>query len=217
MKTEIKAVRKSLNDLTLRLTKKAQLNEIQLAVLAGLLQTNNGHHSLPPKKIGHYEKADVQTAAAELQALGWFTVVTEPKTKEIIVRLLGRDEHHDLCVEAIKHRFGDQLPNLTAVSEAKPAKAKVEHDPSVVTLNWAFRRLRRQCVIFYSNGDKDLAAKLRRQLDTVEENYWSLRRQFEADNNDLIALADPSKGRSFDDFLAWFFSHEIKPGSRAAQ
>jgi hypothetical protein len=218
MNANIAALRKSLTDKTLRLSKKAELDAAQLALLAALVQTSTPNGSPPPAKVKGFTKADMHTAATKLQELGWITIAA--KGDAVVVGLLGGHDHHDVRAEAVAARI--KLPEVEVVVEAakpiakvvKPAAVSTPKDPNVISLNWAFRRLRRQCTIFYGGNDKDKQAELRKDLENVEESYNALRRQFEGDNNKLGAIARV-EGRGFDDFLEWFFGHEIHPGSRA--
>lgn len=80
----------------------------------------------------------------------------------------------------------------------KAPRAKKASGP---TLDWAYRRLRRQALLFFGNGMEDEARKeLREHLESLPHSYKALRGAF--------------KDSEFDSFLEWFFGHEIHPGSR---
>lgn len=96
-----------------------------------------------------------------------------------------------------------------ADAEKDAAEKKTKKEPSGPTLDWAFRRLRRQLLIWgadqLSYGPEEKSG-LRERLEVVESGYSNLRSKFESLND--------FKNLKWEDFMEFFFGHEIHPGSR---
>lgn len=114
------------------------------------------------------------------------------------------------------------LPEVPAAPAAKKKAAKPAKEPKApkkpktedtITLNWAYRRLRRQSLNFFFGEDAEAKREARLYVETqVAEKYSALREAYEKDAP--LKAACKAKG-GFEAFLEDFFSHEIEPGSRS--
>lgn len=89
----------------------------------------------------------------------------------------------------------------TAKAHAAPKKPKKEGGER--TLDWAFRRLRRQAVNFFGGDDAEKRSKLREELDRITSGYALLADQFGGHTS-----------KTWLEFMESFFAHEIHPGAR---
>lgn len=89
----------------------------------------------------------------------------------------------------------------TAKAHTAPKKPKKENAER--TLDWAFRRLRRQAVNFFGGDDAEKRSELREKLDSIMSGYASLADQFGGYDS-----------KSWLEFMESFFAHEIHPGAR---
>lgn len=152
------------------------------------------------------------------------TVATTSNHNELLRRLAAKKaiviqkvDNIRMVAAAVKAPKAAAKPAKPAAEKpAKPVKAKKEIKEGAHALNWAFRRLRRQAVLFFAGDDPEKRKALREHLETkCDESYSSLRRMFESEDVDMKKYL--TKGRDFDDFLESFFSHVIHPGSQSAE
>lgn len=88
-------------------------------------------------------------------------------------------------------------------------KKKTKREPSGPTLDWAYRRLRRQALLFYGKGlDTEAKKSMREDLEAVSPHTYSALHEH-------VTRAAMYKSQSWTDFMDWFFGHEIHPGARA--
>lgn len=101
--------------------------------------------------------------------------------------------------------------------KAEPVPQKTNDDGSVTTLNWAYRRLRRQFFLHVRDGIEEAKKKeFQEHLNAVPESYSALRAAAIHDDPVLYAVLGGRKEapNKWEDFMESFFGHEIHPGAR---
>jgi hypothetical protein len=104
------------------------------------------------------------------------------------------------------------LAEINKHDAAKDAKKPKQDGP---TLDWAYRRLRRQALLFFGqnlkrDGLTENLKKFREDLEAVPSSYKALRDQVE-----MLVENDSKLHGDWDSFMEEFFGHEIHPGSRS--